>query len=118
LTLEGAKAVAIRVKVSALQGLLLTSALTLIPKIECSGPIKGGILARPPTDSDSLETALLRAREIAEELGEAVTLYFIDMAILEARRTNPPTAINNKSLVYKRSKVSRTKTKRAKPFRI
>jgi hypothetical protein len=58
----------------------------LITQIECSGPIQGKLLAKQSADSDSLETALLRAREIAEELGEAVVLYFIDMAILEARR--------------------------------
>jgi hypothetical protein len=58
----------------------------LIPQIECSGPIQGKLLAKQSADSDSLETILLRAREIAEELGEAVVLYFIDMAILEARR--------------------------------
>ena len=77
------------------------SALTLIPQIECSGPIQGGILAKQPVDSDSLETNLLRAREIAEELHEAVVLYFIDMAILEARRANPPIAINDKPRVHK-----------------
>jgi hypothetical protein len=49
-------------------------------------------LAKQSADSDSLETTLSRAREIAEELGEAVVLYFIDMAILEAGRKNPPTA--------------------------
>jgi hypothetical protein len=58
----------------------------LIPQIECSGPIQGKLLAKQSADYDSLETTLLRAREIAEELGEAVVLYFIDMAILEARR--------------------------------
>jgi hypothetical protein len=62
-------------------------------------------LAKQPADSHSLETALFRAREIAEELGEAVVLYFIDMAILEARRKNPPTAINYKPRVHKGSKV-------------
>jgi hypothetical protein len=95
---ERAKAVAIRVKVSTPQGLLFTSALTLI---ECSGPIQGGILAKQPADSDSLETTLLRAHKIAKELGEVVALYFIDMAILEARRANPPIAINDKSRVHK-----------------
>ena len=53
-------------------------------------------MAKQSADSDSLETTLSRAREIAEELGEAVVLYFIDMAILEARRKNPPTTINYK----------------------
>jgi hypothetical protein len=98
---ERAKAVAIRVKVSTPQGLLFTSALTLIPQIECSGPIQGGILAKQPADSDSLETTLLRAHKIAKELGEALALYFIDMAILEARRANPPIAINDKPRVHK-----------------
>jgi hypothetical protein len=92
---------AIRVKVSAPQGLLFPSALTLIPQIEGSGSIQGRILAKQPAESDSLQTTLLRAREIAEELGETVALYFIDMAILEARGTNPPTTINNKPRVQK-----------------
>jgi hypothetical protein len=68
-------------------------------------------LAKQPADSDSLETTLLRARKIAKELGEAVALYFIDIAILEARRTNPPTAIDNKTRVYKESRVSPKKIK-------
>jgi hypothetical protein len=102
--------VAIRVKVSAPQGLLFTSALTLIPQIECSGPIQGRILAKQPADSDSLQTTLLRAREIAKELGETVALYFIDMAILEAR-TNPPTAINNKPQVQKNKEFRPEKAK-------
>jgi hypothetical protein len=50
-------------------------------------------LAKQSEDSNSLETTLSRAREIAEELGETVIVYFIDMAILEARK-NPPTAID------------------------
>jgi hypothetical protein len=61
---------------------------------------------------------LSQARETAEELGEAVILYFIDMAILEARRKNPPTAINYKPRVHKGSKVSERKTKQLMPFRI
>jgi hypothetical protein len=72
----------IRGKVSGPQGLLFPSALTLIPQIECSGPVQGGILAKQTADSDSLRTTLLRAREIAEELGDDVVLYFIDMANL------------------------------------
>jgi hypothetical protein len=68
-------------------------------------------LAKQTADSDSLRTTLLRAREIAEELGDDVVLYFIDMAILEARRTNPPTAINNKPRIHKESRVSPKKTK-------
>ena len=68
-------------------------------------------MGKQPTDSDHLETNLLRAREIAEELGDDVVLYFIDMAILEARRTNPPTAINNKPRIHKESRISPKKTK-------
>jgi hypothetical protein len=44
-----------------------------------------GILGNQPAD-ETLEMALLRARELAEELGEVVMLFFIDMAILEARQ--------------------------------
>lgn len=50
-----------------------------------------------PADLHSLETALLAAREIAEELREALVLYFIDMAIAEVRMKSPPTAKNDKS---------------------
>ena len=89
---------AIRVKVSGPQGLLFPSALTLIPQIECSGPVQGGILAKQTADSDPLETTLLRAREIAEELGDDVVLYFIDMAIAEAK--------NETSTDRKRSQTS------------
>jgi hypothetical protein len=42
-------------------------------------------LAKQPEDFHSLETALFRAREIGEELGEVVVLYFINMAIAEAK---------------------------------
>jgi hypothetical protein len=62
----------------------------LIPLIEFTGTIRGRILSKQPAASDSLETTLFRAREIAEELGEAVVLYFIDMAILEAKSKRPP----------------------------
>jgi hypothetical protein len=51
-------------------------------------------LAKQPPDLHSLETALFSAREIAEELGDAVILYFIDMAITEAKIKNPPTTNN------------------------
>ena len=44
-----------------------------------------GTLSEQPADLQSLETALLRAREIAEEFDEALILYFIDMAIAETR---------------------------------
>jgi hypothetical protein len=47
-------------------------------------------------DLHSLETALLRAREIAEELGEVLVLYFIDMAIAEVRMKIPSTANDHK----------------------
>jgi hypothetical protein len=53
-------------------------------------------LAKETADLHSLETMLLRAREIAEELGEAVIVYFIDMAIAETTRKNPPLATNYK----------------------
>jgi hypothetical protein len=48
-------------------------------------------LAEQTADLQSLETALVRAREIAEEFGDALVLYFIDMAIAEVRMRNPPT---------------------------
>jgi hypothetical protein len=53
-------------------------------------------LAKQPADLHSLETALFCAREIAEELGEAVILYFIDMAMAEAKMKSPPTANDHK----------------------
>ena len=46
-----------------------------------------------PADLQCLETALLRAREIAEESGEALVLYFIEMAIAELRMKSPSTAM-------------------------
>jgi hypothetical protein len=52
-------------------------------------------LAEQPADLQSLETALLRAPEIAEEFGEALVLYFIDMAIAEVRMKSPSTANNH-----------------------
>jgi hypothetical protein len=55
-----------------------------------------GILTGRPADLPSLETALLAAREIAEELGEALVSYFIDMAIAEVRMKSPPTAKDDK----------------------
>jgi hypothetical protein len=54
-------------------------------------------LAEQPADLQSLETALLRAREIAEEFGEALVLYFIDMAIAEVRMKSSPTANHHKT---------------------
>jgi hypothetical protein len=54
-------------------------------------------LGKQPAASRSLEATLLRARELAEELGEAVVLYFIDMAILEARAKSRPTVNDYKA---------------------
>jgi hypothetical protein len=67
-------------------------------------------LAKQPADFHSLETALFRAREIAEELGEVVVLYFIDMAISEARMKSSPTANDHKPQARKQSRVSQKKT--------
>jgi hypothetical protein len=53
-------------------------------------------LAERPEDLQSLEMALLRAREIAKESGEALVLYFIEMAIAELRMKSPSTANNHK----------------------
>jgi hypothetical protein len=49
-------------------------------------------LAKQTADLHSLEMVLLRAREIAEGLGDIVIVYFIDMAIAETRRKGPPLA--------------------------
>jgi hypothetical protein len=67
-------------------------------------------LAKQPADLHSLETALFQAREIAEELREVVVLYFIDMAIAEAKTKRPPTANDHKPRTHKRSRVSGKKT--------
>jgi hypothetical protein len=53
-------------------------------------------LAERPEDLQSLEMALLRAREIAKESGEALVLYFIEMAIAELRMKSPSPANNHK----------------------
>jgi hypothetical protein len=66
-------------------------------------------LAKQPADLCSLETALFRAREIAEELGEVVRLYFIDMAITEAKMESPPAANDHKPRTRSKSRVSRKK---------
>lgn len=58
-------------------------------------PLEGETLSKQPVDLRSLETALFRAREIAEELEEFAVLYFIDMAIVEAKMKSPPTANNH-----------------------
>ena len=63
-------------------------------------------LAEQPADFQSLETALLRAREIAEEFGEALVLYFIDMAIVEVRMKSPSTVNDHKPHRRKQSTVS------------
>ena len=55
------------------------------------------ILANQLPASSNLEVILLKAREIAERHGESVAVYFIDMAILEARRKSPSTATVYKS---------------------
>jgi hypothetical protein len=58
-------------------------------------PGSGGTLAKQTADLHCLETALSRGREIAEELGEIVIVYFIDMALAETRTKNPPLAKDN-----------------------
>jgi hypothetical protein len=67
-------------------------------------------LAKQPADLQSLETALFWAREVAEELGELVVLYFIDMAIAEAKMESPPTATGHKPRTRNKSRISRKKT--------
>jgi hypothetical protein len=54
-------------------------------------------LAKQTADLHSLEMVLLRAREIAEGLGDIVIVYFIDMAIAETRRKGPPLAKDTNS---------------------
>jgi hypothetical protein len=71
---------------------------------------RGGTLAKQLADLHSLETALFWAREVAEELGEVLVLYFIDMAIAEAKLKSPPTANDHKPRTRTKSKVSRKKT--------
>ena len=46
-------------------------------------------MAKQPAKLHPLEMALLGAREIAEELGEVVIVYFIDMAIAEGNCSRP-----------------------------
>jgi hypothetical protein len=48
-------------------------------------------LANQLPTSNNLEVILLKARGIADGQGESFAVYFIDMAILEVRRKNPPT---------------------------
>ena len=67
-------------------------------------------MAKQPADLHSLETALFWAREVAEELGEVVALYFIDMAIAEAQMKSPPIANDHKPRTGTKSRVSRKKT--------
>jgi hypothetical protein len=55
------------------------------------------ILANQLPALRNLEVILLRARELAERHGESVAVYFIDMAILEARRKSPSTTAVYKS---------------------
>jgi hypothetical protein len=73
------------------------------------GSTRGGTLAKQPADLHSLETALFSAREIAEKLGDAAILYFIDMAIAEAKMKNPPTTNNYKPGTRTASSGSRKK---------
>jgi hypothetical protein len=56
-----------------------------------------GTLAEQPADLQSLETALLQAREIAEKFGDALVLYFIDMAMAELRMGSSPPANHHKT---------------------
>lgn len=58
-------------------------------------PLEGETLSKQPADLRSLETTLFLAREIAEELEEFAVLYFIDMAIAEAKMKSPATANNH-----------------------
>jgi hypothetical protein len=67
-------------------------------------------LAKQPVDLHSLETALFLAREVAEELGEVVVLYFIDMAIAEAKMKSPPTSNDHEPQTRTKSRISRKKT--------
>jgi hypothetical protein len=67
-------------------------------------------LAKQPADLHPLETALFTAHEIAEELDKVVAVYFIDMAIEEARMKSPPTANDYKPPTRKQPRVSRKKT--------
>ena len=67
-------------------------------------------MAKQSADLHSLETTLFRAREIAEELDEALVLYFVDMAITEARMKSPPTANDHKPRTRRQSSLSRKKT--------
>src|SRR5580704_5880901 len=66
-------------------------------------------LAKQTADLHSLETVLLRAREIAEGLGEVVIVYFIDMAIAETRRKTPPLAKDHKPRISRSLRASRKK---------
>jgi hypothetical protein len=63
-------------------------------------------VAKQPADLHSLETALFRAREFPDELDEGVILYFIDMAIAEAKNKSPLTADDHKSRTRGKSRVS------------
>ena len=63
-------------------------------------------MSEQPADLQSLETALLRAREIADEFDEALILYFIDMAIAEMRMKSPPTVTDLKPHPPKQSTLS------------
>ena len=73
-------------------------------------PVENKTLAKQAADFHSLETELFSARKIAEELGEVVVLYFIDMAIAEAKMKSPPTANDHRPQARKQSRGSRKKT--------
>jgi hypothetical protein len=83
---------------------ILMSILSLVD------PTQGGTLANQPADTLFLEATLLSARKIAEELGEAVVLYLIDMAIQEAKMKSSETANDHKPQARKQSRGSRGKT--------
>lgn len=75
--------------------------------------MSGGTLASQNADLHALETVLLRARELAEELDEVVILYFIEMAISETRRKKPPLAKDYKP--RNRRQLRASEKKRGRP---
>jgi hypothetical protein len=64
-------------------------------------------LAKQLADLHTLETALCWAREIAEERGEVVILYCIDMAIAEVKMKSSPTANDHKPRIRKQSSITK-----------
>ena len=67
-------------------------------------------MAKQSADFHSLEAALFSARKIAEERGEVVVLYFIEMAIAEAKMKSPPTVTHHKPQARTQSRGSRKRT--------